>query len=239
MLATVYEDAFELTPMSPRQVATPLSVAAHTLYEKSRPDLLPGPAGMLDVRECRYEALDERTVRVTGSRHQDADRPSLKLEGASVVGYRSTFVGGIRDPILIGQIDEFLAGVRRAVCGMHPELADGTARLHFHIYGRDGVMGELEPSRAMPHEIGVLGEITAPTQEKAKAIATITRVAVLHLGYPGQLATAGNLALPLSPMDNPIGPVCAFTIYHVTDAQGLDLFETTVCEVGVRQGAPA
>ena len=237
VVATVYEDAFELTPMSPRQVATPLSVAAHTLYEKSRPDLLPGPAGVLDVRECRYEALDERTVRVTGSRHQDADHPSLKLEGAGVVGYRSTFIGGIRDPILIGQIDEFLAGVRRAVSGMHPELTDGTAQLHFHVYGRNGVMGELEPSRAVGHEIGVLGEVTAPTQEKAKAIATITRIAVLHLGYPGQMATAGNLALPLSPMDNPIGPVCAFHLYHVIDAEGLDLFETTVGEVGAPQGA--
>jgi hypothetical protein len=175
----------------------------------------------------------------TGSRHQDADRPSLKLEGASVVGYRSTFIGGIRDPILIGQIDEFLAGVRQAVTGAHPELADGTAQLHFHVYGRNGVMGELETSAAVPHEIGVLGEVTAPTQEKAKAIATITRVAVLHLSYPGQIATAGNLALPLSPMDNPIGPVCAFSVYHVIDAEGLDLFETTVSEVGARQKALA
>ena len=218
VLATVYEDAFELTPMSPWQVATPLSVAAHTLYEKSRPDLLPGPAGVLDVRDCRYEALDDRTVRVTGSRHQDAQRPSVKLEGASIVGYRSVFIGGIRDPILIGQIDEFLARVRQAVSGAHPELADGRAQLHFHVYGADGVMGDLEPSPAPGHEIGVMGEVTAATQEKAKAIATITRVAVLHLNYPGQMATAGNLALPLSPMDNPIGPVCAFTVYHVMDA---------------------
>ena len=239
VLATVYEDAFELTPMSPWQAATPLSVAAHTLYEKSRPDLLPGPDGVLDVRECRYEALDERTVRVTGSRHRDAERPSLKLEGASVVGYRSTFIGGIRDPILIGQIDEFLDTVRRAVSGVHPELTDGTAQLHFHVYGRHGVMGDLEPSTEVPHEIGVLGEITAPTQEKAKAIATITRVAVLHLGYPGQMATAGNLALPLSPMDNPIGPVCSFSVYHVIDADGLDLFETTIHKVGAREGALA
>ena len=122
---------------------------------------------------------------MTGSRHHDAGRRSLKLEGASVVGYRSTFIGGIRDPILIGQIDEFLTGVRRAVSGIHPELTDGTAQLHFHVYGQDGVMGELEPSRAVPHEIGVLGEVTAPTQDKAKAIATITRVAVLQPQLPG------------------------------------------------------
>lgn len=111
VLAAVYEDAFELTPMSPAQACTPLSVAAHTLYEKARPDLLPGPAGVLDVRGCTYTAVDERTVRVAGSRHIDAEHPTLKLEGAAVVGYRCTFIGGVRDPILIGQLDTFLHSV--------------------------------------------------------------------------------------------------------------------------------
>src|SRR4051812_28603007 len=35
VLATVRADSFDLTPMSPGQVCTPLSVAAHTLYEKA------------------------------------------------------------------------------------------------------------------------------------------------------------------------------------------------------------
>ncbi len=239
VLATVYEDAFELEPMGDGQVATPLSVAAHTMYEKSRPDLLPGPAGVLDVRECRFEALDERRVRVTGSRHHDAERPSVKLEGASIVGHRSVFIGGVRDPILVGQIHEFLTRVRQAVSGAHPELTDGTAQLHFHVYGAGGVMGELEPSAAVAYEVGVLGEATAPTPELAKAIAALARVAVLHLSYPGQMATAGNLALPLSPMDNPIGPVCAFSLYHVMDAEGLDLFQTVIHPADERQEALA
>jgi hypothetical protein len=57
---------------------------------------------------------------------------------------------------------------------------------------------------------------------------------VLHLPYKGQLATAGNFALPLNPMDNPIGAVCAFTVYHVMDAQDLDLFPITYTKVGAR-----
>ncbi len=234
VMATLYEDAFELTPMSPRQACTPLSVAAHSLYEKSRPDLLPGPAGVLDVRNCNYGAVDDRTVRVTGSEHVDAESPSLKLEGARIVGQRAIFIGGVRDPILIGQLDDFLAAVERTARALHPDLASGRARLDFHVYGRNAVMGDLEPSTQVPHEVGILGEVTAPTKELAKAICTTARIGVLHLPYQGQLATAGNLALPLNPMDNSIGPVCAFSVYHVMDAEGLDPFPIAHQEVGAR-----
>lgn len=232
VLATYWTDAFELTPMSPGQRCTPLSVAAHTLYEKARPDLLPGPDGVLDVTGCTYVAVDERTVRVNGSVHHDKPA-TVKLEGAVVTGHRAAFIGGVRDPVLIGQLDQLLERVRKYTAGLHPALADGAARLDFHVYGRDAVMGRLEPSRQVPHEVGILGTATAPDPELAKAIATTARVAVLHAPYPGQLATAGNLALPLNPMDNPIGPVSAFTVYHVMDATGLtDLFPIARKTVG-------
>jgi hypothetical protein len=232
VLATVYPDRFELTPMSRDQSCTPLSVAAHTLYEKSRPDLLYGPSGVLDITNCAYTPVDDRTVRVSGSVFTPAEQPSVKLEGAAIVGYRTTFIGGVRDPILIGQLDDFLDRVVARVGTMHPDLASGEAQAHFHVYGRDAVMGALEPSTQVPHEVGILGEVTAPTQEQATAICTNIRVEVLHLSYPGQMATAGNFALPLTPMENPIGPVCAFTIYHVMDSAGIDLFPIRYRQVG-------
>ena len=37
----------------------------------------------------------------------------VKLEAAKIVGYRTIFIGGIRDPILIRQIDTFLAAVHK------------------------------------------------------------------------------------------------------------------------------
>lgn len=231
VVATVYPDAFELTPLSPGQACTPLSVAAHTLYEKSRPDLLPGPSGVIDVRNCTYTAVDARTVRVSGSQFRSADSPTIKLEAAAIAGYRSTFIGGVRDPILIGQVDEFLERVVKMVADLHPALASGEAQLHFDVYGRNGVMGSTEPSGSVAHEVGILGAATAPTQALAQAICTTARVAVLHHSYPGQMATAGNLALPLNPMDNPIGPVCTFTIYHVMHCDGLDLFPSSIRKV--------
>ena len=79
-------------------------------------------------------------------------------------------------------------------------------------------MGIQEPEKDfIPLEIGILGEATAKTQELANAICSMARIAVLHAPYPGQLATGGNLALPLNPPDNPIGPVCRFSIYHLME----------------------
>ena len=216
MLATIDQDSFDLVPMSPDERCTPLSVAAHTLYEKSRPDLLAGPGGVLDLGSATYDRLDARTVRVRNS----VFRPTpyaVKLEGARIVGHRTIFIGGIRDPILIGQVDAYLERVRHYAFSHHPELRDGS-RLLFHVYGKNGVMGELEPIKdANPHELCILGEATAPTRELANAICNTARVACLHAPYPGQRATGGNMAFPLTPLENEIGPVCAFNIYHLME----------------------
>lgn len=232
ILATVRKHSFDLEPMNPAERCTPASVAAHTLYEKTRPDLLSGPGGVLDLRGAKYEVLDSRRVRVSGSVFIPSEKYAVKLEGATIIGHRTVFIGGIRDPILIGQLDSFLTGVRKRTEGSFPELASGAAQLIFHVYGRDGVMGAAEPLRHLvPHEIGLLGEVTASSQQLASDIASIARIAVLHMPYPGQKATAGNFALPLNPPENPIGPVCDFSVYHLMETESpTALFPTRTME---------
>jgi hypothetical protein len=233
ILATVRRDSFDLEPMNPAERCTPASVAAHTLYEKTRPDKLTGPGGVLDLQNARYEPLAERRVRVSGSVFHPSQQYTVKLEGASVIGYRTIFIGGIRDPILIGQLDSFLAGVRARTEAAIPELARGEASLVFHVYGRDAVMGDQEPLRHLvPHEVGLMGEVSAPTQELADAICSSARITVLHMPYPGQLATAGNFALPLTPLESPIGPVCRFSVYHLMEVNDpCELFPTNVVSI--------
>ena len=234
ILATVRQDSFDLEPMNPAERCTTLSVAAHTLYEKTRPDLLAGPGGVLDLNGAHYEQLDARRVRVCGSVFRPTPVYQVKLEGAAIIGQRTIFVGGIRDPILVGQIDSFLDKVKARLGAVHPELQSGQAQVIFHVYGKNGVMGDLEPQKDhVPLEVGILGEVTAPTQELANAICSNARIAVLHLPYPGQMATAGNFAIPLNPPENPIGPVCRFSLYHLMDvASPLALFPISIEELG-------
>lgn len=103
IVAKVYSDAtFETVPTDPNAKCTPTSVAAHTLYEKSRPDILPGPGGWLDLTESKYKQLkDGRTVRAWGGRYLKSVEQGLpyqiKLEGARNVAHRSMFIGSIKD----------------------------------------------------------------------------------------------------------------------------------------------
>ena len=233
IMATVREDSFDLEPMAEDNRCTEVTVASHTLYEKTRPDRLPGPGCVLNLDTSHYKQLNDRSVRVWGSSFIPSETYQVKLEAAAVVGYRSSFIGGVRDPILIRQLDSFLEMVREYAASLYPQLKDGSARIDFHLYGKNAVMEDLEPdTEHVPNEVGILCEVTAPTQELASAICSNTRVAVLHGPYKGQLATGGNLALPLNPPDNALGPVCRFSLYHVMDVDSpVDLFPIETLEV--------
>lgn len=220
ILATVREDSFDLEPMALDNRCTEVTVASHTLYEKTRPDRLPGPGGVLNLDHSQYKQLNDRAVRVWGSQFDAGSVYQVKLEGAAIVGYRAACIGGIRDPILISHIDGLLPMVKAYAANLYPELKTGEAKIIFHLYGKNAVMEDWEPqSDDTPHEIGILCEVVAPTQELASAICSNARVALLHGPYPGQLATGGNLALPLTPPDTPLGPVCRFSVYHLMEVE--------------------
>ncbi|KPI37688.1 CaiB/baiF CoA-transferase family protein [Cyphellophora attinorum] len=236
MIATMRADSFDLTPLAPNERCTPLSVASHTLYEKTRPDRLPGPGGILNLDGAEYVQLTEKTLRVKGATFESSPVYQIKLEGVEKLGYRTIFIGGIRDPILISQIDDFLEGVRKYTQNLFPELdKSDQCRLIFHIYGRDAVMGPLEPAARVGHEIGVLGEVVAESQELSHTIANNARASILHMPYEGQIATTGNFASPLSPHETHAGPVFKFSLYHLVDLEPeeeLSLFPTTYHSIG-------
>lgn len=221
MIALMQQDSFDLVPLNPLERCTPLSVAAHTLYEKTRPDRLPGPGGVLDLNAAQYEQLaDGRAVRVSGARFIPTPVYQIKLEGVERLGHRTIFIGGIRDPILISQIDEFLQSVREYTRNLYADLdKTDNCRLIFHVYGKNAVMGPLESASSIVHEIGIMGEVVAETQDKSHAIANNVRTSLLHMPYAGQLATTGNFASPLSPHEQDAGEVFRFSLYHLIDLE--------------------
>lgn len=216
------EDCFILEALNPVRQCTKLSVAAHTLYEKSDPYSLPGPGGTLDLRQTTFEELPGGKVKVAGTKFVPTEKYYLKLEGARRVGYRTISIAGTRDPIMIGQIDQIIEAVKERVADNFSDLKG--YQLHVHCYGKNGVMGSLEPLNQAAHELGLVMEAVAPTQEMADTICSFFRSTLLHYGYPGRKSTAGNLAFPYSPSDISAGAVYQFNIYHlleVDDPKGL------------------
>lgn len=220
LLGRIRKDDFIVEPLQAHKRCTVDSVAAHTLYEKTNPVLLPGPSGTSDLTQSTFEQHDERRVIVRGSRWRPDARKTVKLEGARLAGWRYVMVAGVRDPGMIAHIDSIQEGLLARIEGFFAgRIRPEQYRVRFHRYGLDGVMGALEPNRggAPPHEIGIVADVVGETEAIAKAAAAAVRSLLLHWGYPGRIATAGNLAFPFSPAEYNAGPVYEFNIYHLLE----------------------
>ena len=67
MFGYIGRSYFRIEPLSPLRKCTTVSVAAHTLYEKTN-YILPGPGGHLDLTGTSFEQDTEATVKVRGSK---------------------------------------------------------------------------------------------------------------------------------------------------------------------------
>lgn len=224
VLGILRDDCFILRALNPERKFTANSTAAHSLYEKSDPFYLPGPGGVLDLHEVKFTEIGNGEVKVSGTKFIPSKQYQIKLEGSRKVGYRTISIAGTRDPIMIEKIDEIIAAVQKRVADLLKSNPI-SGQVFFHIYGKNGVMGKLEPCKKVTaHELGIVMEVVAPTQDAADTICSLTRSTLLHYGYPGRISTAGNLAFLFSPSDTSSGAVYEFSLYHLMDINSQDMF---------------
>ncbi len=215
ILATLDDDGFTLESMNPNRRATPVSVAAHSLYEQSDPWGLNEPDGSLDLTAARYQALDDRRTRAAGAAWRPSTDPTIKLEGARKIGERAILLAGAADPRFIARHREILPEAARVVRDLVCEDQPEDYTLTFRVYGIDGVRMAPPAQEPAPGEVFVLGEVIAPTAERAAEVMRTTKQYLLHHGYQGRLSTAGNLAFPFTPPEISTGPAFRFNIYHL------------------------
>ena len=239
LFAELAKDHFDVEPLDPGLRCTPLSVAAHSLYENSDPYRLIESSGVLDLSAAEYEPLDQRRVRVTGSRFEPAIKYTIKLEGAELVGYQSIVIGSIRDPYIIRQIDSWIERLRHRVEARTAEVfsdnkASGQYVFNVRVYGKDGTMGPLEPIKEIrSHEVCLVMEVTAATQEIATTIVSIARHQALHLPIPEWGGFITGVACLYSPAYLERGPVYRFCVNHVLEPEDpCEMFPIEYMNVG-------
>lgn len=223
MQAQMEQDYFELTPANPMRNCTIERVAAHTMYEQADPYLIYEPDGVVDVRDATYEQVSDRTVRVSGSKFFEAEKKTLKIEGARLSGYRTIALAGVNDPETIRRMDEIFQGAKKfAGQAMEGQIAPESYTIRLLQYGQP-----LYPERApaLPeNSLGVVIDVVGKTQEIADTVCALIRARMLHYDYAGRKTTAGNLAFPYSPSDIHMGAVYEFSLYHLAEVD--DLGET-------------
>jgi hypothetical protein len=177
LVAEVYDDGSAIfTAPNPVRRCTAYSIAAHSLYEESHPQLQYYPEGILVMEKTQFFSRDSRSAGIRNSRFVHAAKPwpwSIKLEGSCRLGSRKVSLIHI-DPADLSKIPADVL-----------------------VYGRNGV--QARPVEGAERELGIVIETTAKTREAAVLLASLLTHYLIHYGYPGRKATAGNIAYPLSP----------------------------------------
>lgn len=230
VLGTITNEDIKVKAMHPDQMCTVASVSSHAMYERSNPYYENVLGGQLDMSNCLYEQFDERTTRVTGAVFTPTDPLMVKLEGAGRVGARYIGFAGIRDPYTIEHIDAVIAWSRAEVVKAFGEAGYS---LKFHRYGIDGVMGPWEPHPVPGHEVGLVVEAVAPTDDAAEAICMTATRQLFYARLPAVKGTAGSVAFLFDEVLR-AKPACSWTLNHLMPVEDpLELFPIHTTHAGV------
>ena len=230
VIGTISRDDIKITPYHPDQRCTIASAAGHSMYERENPYYEHTLGGMLDMRHCRYEQFDERTCRITGAAWAPSPELRVKLEGAKKVGERYMGFVGLRDPHVVGHVDQAIEWCRTAVA---KRFGNDRYELFFHVFGRDGVLKELEPVReTRAHELGIVVEGLADTAQLAEKITDFAVRMFFLVRIPGVKGTAGAAATTKQTMRS--SPGYMWNVNHtVAIDDPMELFPVHMTEAGV------
>jgi Acyclic terpene utilisation family protein AtuA len=231
VLGEITMEDFKVTALWPEQRCTIASVAAHTMYERPNPFYEHFLGGHIDMRECRYEQYDKRTTRITGPKYVPAAELRAKLEGAGKLGERFIGMVGVRDPYTIENIDAVIAWARQQAA---ERFGPTGYELHYSVYGRDAILGALEPRRRSPgHEVCVVVQAIAPTREMAEEVCMTGTRQMFYARLPAVKGTAGGVAFLLDEV-MPASRAYRWTVNHTVRVDDpLELFPTLITETGV------
>lgn len=229
VLGTVSDLGVDVTAMHPDQRCTIASVAGHAMYERANPFHEHVAGGLLDMTHCLYQQLNERTTRVTGPRFVHDQQIRVKLEGASKIGESYVGIAGIRDPHTIAHIDQVLAWSQSEV---QRSFGPDGYEIHYTVYGRDGILGEMEPLRDTPaHELCITVQGVAPTLEMAEELCLTGLRQLFYARLPDVKGTAGGVSFPFDEVMR-TSPACRWTINHTMPvSDGLELFPYFILEI--------
>lgn len=231
VLGAIDGSGVTVTAMHPGQRCTIASVSGHAMYERSNPYDEFFLGGRLDMRNCHYEQQDERTTRVTGQCFVKALVDRVKLEGSSKVGERYVGLASVRDPYTIANIDAVIAWARDQA---HERLQHPGCELHYNVFGKNGVLGELEPVKTPAHELCIVVQGVAPTSGQAEELCLTGTRQLFYARLPDVKGSAGSVAFVVDEVMR-ASPACRWSLNHTMVVDDpLELFPLRTETVGGR-----
>lgn len=231
VIGTITADDVKITAMHPGQRCTVASVAGHAMYERSNPFYEYVAGGLLDMSECRYEQFDETTCRITNAKFIPIEgKVKVKLEGSAKVGHRYLGMAGIRDPYSIKHIDDIVQWAKNQV---EERLHGQDYQISYRIFGKNGVMGDLEPVKeTKSHELLIIVEGVSPDEKVAEEVTMIGMRQIFYARLPEVKGTAGTAAFILDEVVK-ISDAYEWTMNHTVAVDDpLELFPIHMVTIG-------
>jgi len=156
-------------------------------------------------------------VRVSGSRSAADPEYTVKLEGVRQSGYSTILMGGVRDPFILNELDSWLKQLDENIrVRIGATVGNRPYEIVTRVYGRDGVMGALEPEpKVGGHEVFILWDVISESQELSHAIASSVSHLAVHNPIPKWHGLISGVAFPYSPPELDRGAVYEFHLNHV------------------------
>lgn len=231
IIGVISPDDVKVTAMHPVQRCTVASVAGHAMYERTNPYFEYVAGGKLDMTDCVYEQFDEKTCRISNAKFIPIEgRVKVKLEGSAFVGQRYMGMAGIRDPYTIKHIDKVIQWAKDQV---EERLHGKDYQLSYRIFGKNGVMGDLEPIKeTRSHELLVVVEGVSPDDKVAEEATLIGTRQIFYARLPEVKGTAGTAAFILDEVVK-VSDAYEWTMNHTVAVDDpMELFPTRMITVG-------
>jgi hypothetical protein len=154
----------------------------------------------------------------------------VKLEGSAKVGERFIGIAAVRDPYSIANVDLMIDWARQQV---RERFGAHGYELHYTVYGRDGVMGSLEPVRTPSHELCIVVQGVARTRGMAEEVCMIGTRQLFYARLPEVKGTAGSVAFVLDEVV-PASAAYRWSLNHTVAVDDpMELFPIHMTEAGV------
>jgi hypothetical protein len=127
------------------------------------------------------------------------------------------------------QLDSWLAGMTKAIkdrlLAVFGSDIESKYEFQIRVFGKDATMGRLESETKLGHEVGLLFQTTAQTQELATSIMKSVGHMAVHYPVPEWTGLITSIAFPYSPAEITRGASYRFNLNHVVEpASPLEMF---------------
>ena len=122
-----------------------------------------------------------------------------------------------------------MRGFRAVAIDLLPASANVGEDDNAVVYGKNGV--ENVPLASAEQELGIVITVSGGGVERNKSYLALLRATLLHWGFEGRKATAGNLAFPFSPSDLRFGDEGVLTICGTRDPSFISRWQEILKDV--------